>query len=108
MAAINLDEAIAARQEEVDNYDFNIANYEGLLQQLSSQEWPDHLLKYKGRNNGDVVAGAQYLTLEDAITVSRLNMRDDVQRRLMAEKLERDRAALVLQVMKARKAAQDA
>lgn len=107
MAVINLDEAIAARQEEVDNYDFNIANYEGLINELPS-DWPERLLKYKGRNNGDVVANIQDLTLEDAILVSRLNMREDVARRLMAEKLERDRAALVLQVMNARKASQDA
>lgn len=107
MAVINLDEAIAARQEEVDNYDFNIANYEGLINELPS-DWPAHLLKYKGRNNGDVVANIQDLTLEDAILVSRLNMREDVARRLMAEKLERDRAALVLQVMQDRKAAQNA
>lgn len=102
--AINLDEAIAAREDEVANYDFNIANFEGLIEKLPS-DVPEKLKKYLGKNNGDVIADGT-LTEEEALTVSRANFRRDIERRMMLEKLERDRSNAVLEVMLARKAQQ--
>jgi len=91
----NLDtiaENIVHREREVYQYDLNIENYEALLLALPSEDWPEHLVQYKGLS-------ADKIPDEYDETCNLLNYRDRVRGLLKTEKQELAKAESVLNVL---------
>ena len=86
---------IAAREAELYSYDVNIASYTGQLATLNKQlpqEWPAHLIQYKGAPNEHMFKLAS--TQQEAHVVSMLNHRDRIELLLFTEQAERAKTEL--------------
>lgn len=90
---------LQARQNEVAQYDANIAMYQAILENLPT-EWPEHLLQYRGAKNEHEVAGQIY-DLDDLVLLSQLLYADTCHKAIRTEMLERTKAAAILAVMEA-------
>ena len=80
------------REREVFSYDINITNYEALLSSLPQQDWPEHLVQYKGLT-------ADKIPDEYDDICNQLNYRDRIWGLLKTERAERDKSQRVLDVL---------
>ncbi len=85
-------ENIVHREREVYHYDLNIENYEALLQTLPTDEWPEHLVQYRGKS-------ADQIPDEFDELCNQLNYRDRVRGLLKTERQELAKAEAVLNVL---------
>lgn len=83
---------IVHRDREVFAYDMNITNYEALLAALPQEEWPEHLVQYKGLT-------ADKIPDEYDDICNQLNYRDRIRGLLKTERAERDKSQRVLDVL---------
>jgi hypothetical protein len=90
---------IEMRRNEVNQYDSNIVMYTSLIASLPS-EWPEHLQQYKGRTDQQQIA-SEISDLEDVALISQLLFREQCERLLRSEMLERTKAASILAVLEA-------
>ena len=89
---------IELRQQEVAQYDANIALYQTILAGLPT-EWPAHLERFKGRRDHQ-----QAVTECDEVDVellSKLLYMEQVVNSIRAEQLERTKAAAILAALEA-------
>jgi len=90
----NTFDPIAARQQEVDQYQANIALYTGIAATLPS-EWPESLLKFKGsKKKHDDIAKVE--SLADVELLADLWAHDDAQAAIRTETLEMRKAQAIL------------
>jgi hypothetical protein len=89
-----LAEAIVAREQEVFQYDLNIANYTAMLDLLPKGPWPSDLELYR-------IATPDNYPSESVQQISDLVWRDRLTFLLRTENIERNRANHVLTVLKA-------
>jgi hypothetical protein len=85
---------IKARQDEIAQYEQNIALYSSMASNLPS-EWPAHLEKYKGAKNKHE-AIAEIEDLADVELVSDLWAHDDAKAAVRTETLEKRKAEAIL------------
>jgi len=89
---------LESRRQEVAQYDANIAMYQTIIDTLPS-DWPDRLAGFKGRkDHQQAVTEAQP---EDVELLAQLLFREQCHASLLAEKLERTKAAAILAVLEA-------
>lgn len=85
----DLMDAIAGREHELASYDANIESYTEQIAAMNGvlpNEWPEELVKFKGRSNEQVFLIG--LTGEQADVVSQLNHRERLKMLLFTEKAE--------------------
>lgn len=82
--------AIQQREEEVFGYQFNIGNFERMLAKLP----PDWTCEARDMQKRERV------TDDEALEVGRHLLRDDLRARLIAERVQLQTAALVLEVLR--------
>jgi hypothetical protein len=85
------------REEEVAQYDANIALYEAIVAGLPS-EWPARLATFKGRT--DHQQAVTECDETDVELLSQLLYRQQCENAIRAEKLERTKAATILAALK--------
>ena len=90
---------IAIRRDEVAQYDRNIALYETIVASLPN-EWPDHLSKFKGRTDHQAAA-SELEDVNDVELLAQLLYREQCEKAIRAEKLERTKAAAILAALQA-------
>ena len=90
---------ITLRENEVAQYDANIALYQAIYANLP-KEWPARLEQYKGRKDHQQ-AVAEVDDLDDVELLSQLLYMEQVRASIRAEKLERTKAAAILAALKA-------
>jgi hypothetical protein len=90
---------IAARREEVAQYDANIAMYTAIFAGLP-HEWPPHLEQYRGAKNQQETID-QLEDLDDVVLLSRLWYADECHKAIRTETLERTKAAAILAALEA-------
>lgn len=83
---------IVLRDREVFAYDMNITNYEALLAGLPQDDWPEHLVQYKGLT-------ADRIPDEFDDICNNLNYRDHIRGLLKTERAERAKSQQVLDVL---------
>lgn len=91
-------EIIEARENEVADYDRNIALYEIILAGLPTA-WPAHLEAFKGRT--DQHQAITECAPADVDTLAQLLYRQQVENTIRSERLERTKAAAILAALKA-------
>ena len=79
---------VVARERELYQYDLNINNYEIMLAELPTGDWPEHLVQYKGKT-------ADQVPDEHDDEVGDLNYRDRLRGLLKTERAERKKSELV-------------
>jgi len=85
---------IKARQDEVAQYEANIATYTAIVANTPS-EWPAHLVAHKGaKNKHEVIATIE--DLDDVILLSDLWANDDARAAIRTETLEKRKAEAIL------------
>lgn len=97
---LDMTEIIAARRNEVMQYDNNIAMYEAILATLPT-EWPEHLIEYRGVTD-EHAAVAKLENLEDVTLLAQLLYADRCRASIRSEMLERTKAASILAVLEAK------
>lgn len=80
------------RELELYSYDINIENYEEMLAGMTTAEWPEDLLQYRGK-------GADQIPDEVEAVVNELNYRDRIRALLKTEKAERDKSLKVYETL---------
>lgn len=90
-------DAVASRQNEVNQYDSAIAMFQQVAAILPS-EWPARLESFKGRSDRHS-AIAEIESLEDVELVSQLWAHDDAQAAIRANMVERAKAQAFLNAM---------
>jgi hypothetical protein len=85
---------VVARQEEVAQYEANIALYTNIANALPS-EWPAHLAHLKGAKNKHE-AIAEIENLDDVALVSDLWAHDDAQAAIRSETVELHKSKAIL------------
>lgn len=87
-----LAEAAVIREQEIFQYDVNIANYEAMLSAMTQNDWPENLVQYRNSTPDQipdeldqVVADYQY--------------RDRLRYLLKTEKIERNKSFKVYEAM---------
>jgi hypothetical protein len=90
-------EQITIREAEVAQYDSNIATYEAIIAGLPS-DWPKRLEQFKGRT--DQHQAVTECDAADVELLSQLLYREQCERAVRAEKMERTKAAAILAVLK--------
>jgi hypothetical protein len=90
---------IAARREEVAQYDANIAMYTAIFAGLP-HDWPAHLEQYRGAKNQQATVD-QLEDLEDVVLLSQLWYADECHKAIRTETLERTKAAAILAALEA-------
>ena len=90
---------IKAREEEVAQYDANIALYKSIYADLP-KEWPARLEGFKGRKDHQE-AVAEVDDLDDVELLAKLLYMEQVKAAIRAETLERTKAAAILAALKA-------
>ena len=90
---------ITLRENEVAQYDANIALYQTILATLPT-DWPARLEQYKGRKDHQQ-AVAEVDDLDDVELLAKLLYMEQVKASIRAEKLERTKAAAILAALKA-------
>jgi hypothetical protein len=89
---------IKARQEEVAQYDANIAMYLAIAQQLPDK-WPAELEQYRNPKNQHKAIDA--VPADKVEQIAQLWYADDVQHAIRTETLERTKAAAILAALEA-------
>jgi hypothetical protein len=85
---------IKSRQDEIAQYEANIATYTAIVASTPS-EWPAHLLPHKGaKNKHEVIASIE--NLDDVLLLSDLWVHADAQAALRTETLEKRKAEAIL------------
>ena len=87
---------IESRKAEMESYQMNIDNYTLLLKKLPSN-WPEHLLKYKGKSIEQIVITA--VEGEDIEHISDLVFRDKIAISLRQEMLQHRIASQLCDVL---------
>lgn len=90
---------IAIRREEVAQYDRNISLYQTIIATLPS-EWPEHLAHFKGRTDHQAAA-AEVENADDVELLAQLLYRQQCEKSVRAERLERTKAAAILAALEA-------
>jgi lipopolysaccharide export LptBFGC system permease protein LptF len=85
-------EAVVGREQEIYHYDLNITNYEAMLLSLPQDDWPENLVQYQ-RSTLDQVPD------EHDQTVSDYQYRDRIKVLLKTERLERNKAFRIYEVL---------
>jgi hypothetical protein len=85
---------IKARQDEIAQYEQNIATYTAIAASTPS-EWPDHLVAHKGATNKHEVI-AQIEDLADVELLSDLWTNADAKAAIRTETLEKRKAEAIL------------
>ena len=90
---------IAARQDEIAQYEANIATYSSIAANTPS-EWPAHLVAHKGaKNKHEVIATIE--DLDDVVLLSDLWTHDEAQAAIRTEMLEKRKAEAILAFLEA-------
>jgi len=85
---------IKSRQDEIAQYEQNIATYTAIAAATPS-EWPAHLLNYKGsKNKHEVIASIE--DLADVELLSDLWAHEDAKAAIRTETLEKRKAEAIL------------
>jgi hypothetical protein len=90
---------IAARRDEVAQYDTNIAMYTAIAATLPT-EWPDHLAHFRGTTDKHKAA-VEVTDLDDVTLLSQLWYGDECRAAVRAETVERTKAAAILAALEA-------
>lgn len=85
------------RQQEVAQYEANIAMYKTIIQSLPS-EWPEHLLQYRNTDNKHKTS-AEISDLDDVALVSQLWYADECKAAIRSETVEMTKAKAILAVL---------
>ena len=91
--------AIELREQEVAQYEANIAMYTAILAGLPS-EWPEHLVKYRNVQNKHEAA-AEVEDLDDVTLLSQLWYADQCHASIRSETVEKTKAAAILAALQA-------
>jgi hypothetical protein len=85
---------IKSRQDEIAQYEANIATYSAIAASTPS-EWPAHLLTHKNaKNKHEVIASIE--NLDDVLLLSDLWVNADAQAAIRTETLEKRKAEAIL------------
>ena len=88
---------LEARQNEVAQYEANVALYETILASLPS-EWPAHLEQYRGsKDEHNEIAKVE--NLDDVELLGQLWYADRVKKAIRTETLEKIKAKAILQAL---------
>lgn len=94
----DLADQIVARTHEVYQYDSNITNYEAMLATLPTDEWPERLAAFRGKNEHEAAFACPS---EDIDLLAQYQLRDRIANLIKSEKVERAKAAAILAVVDA-------
>jgi hypothetical protein len=83
-----------ARQQEIAQYEQNVAMYQNILATLPS-EWPEHLLPHRGTKNQHEVAGA-IDDLQDVALLAQLWYADECRNAIRSEMVEMTKAKAIM------------
>lgn len=86
------------REKEVYNYQVNIDNYTVMLTGLPTTDWPENLAQYRNTLTENLPWD---LSDDDINTVTQLQYRDRLRTLVRTEKVEQNKARLVLESLKA-------
>lgn len=100
MTPEQINEAIAFRQTEINNYQINIDNYNVMIEMLP-KVCPEHLKQFVEQ---DIKALVDALPFEDIQLLSDFKFRKQLEQALITEKLEQRKSQLVLQALTMRNA----
>ena len=90
----NLAQAIEMREQEVYQYQTNINNYTAMLASCIQDPWPQRLLPYRGMGRDQL---AQAISDDDDLDLaSQLAFRDELRFRIRSEKMECNKAKMML------------
>ena len=90
----NLAMAIEMRENEVYQYQTNINNYTAMLAACIQDPWPQRLLPYRGMGRDQL---AQSIADDDDLDLaSQLAFRDELRLRIRSEKMECNKAKMML------------
>lgn len=90
----NLAMAIEMREQEVYQYQTNINNYTAMLAACITDPWPQRLLPYRGMGRDQL---AQAIADDDDLDLaSQLAFRDELRFRIRSEKMECNKAKMML------------
>jgi hypothetical protein len=90
----NLAMAIEMRENEVYQYQTNINNYTAMLAACIQDPWPQRLLPYRGMGRDQL---AQSIADDDDLDLaSQLAFRDELKFRIRSEKMECNKARMML------------
>lgn len=90
--------AIELREQEVAQYEANIAMYESILAGLP-KEWPAHLLQYRDVTDKHKTA-SEISNLDDVSLLSQLWYADDCYKAIRSETVEKTKAQAILAALK--------
>lgn len=90
--------AIELREQEVAQYEANIAMYESILAGLP-KEWPAHLLQYRDATDKHKTA-SEISNLDDVSLLSQLWYADDCYKAIRSETVEKTKAQAILAALK--------
>jgi hypothetical protein len=86
--------ALEVRQNEIAQYEANIATYTAIAANTPS-EWPAHLVAHKGaKNKHEVIASIE--DLDDVLLLSDLWTNEDAKAAIRTETLEKRKAEAIL------------
>lgn len=90
----NLAMAIDMRENEVYQYEININNYTAMLASCITDQWPAHLIPYRGMGRDQL---AQAIESDDDLDLaSQLAFRDELKLRIRSEKMECNKSKMML------------
>lgn len=90
----NLAMAIEMRENEVYQYQTNINNYSAMFAACIQDPWPERLLPYRGMGRDQL---AQSISDDDDLDLaSQLAFRDELRLRIRSEKMECNKAKMML------------
>lgn len=94
-----LAQSIASREQEIYHYQVNINNFQAMLDGMTNlpAEWPENLLTYRTWDRDRLIATLDDATLE---LVTGLLFRDQIRMRIRTERIEQQKAKLVLASLK--------
>lgn len=92
----DLADQIVHRTYEVYQYDLNITNYEAMLANLPTDEWPTNIAHLQGM---PAHAAAAQCDPEYVDVLSQYQLRDHVATTIKSERVERAKAAATLEVV---------
>lgn len=90
----NLAQSIEMREQEVYQYQTNINNYTAMLASCIQDPWPQHLMQYRGLGRDQLAATIE--DDDDLELASQLAFRDELKFRIRSEKMECNKAKMML------------
>lgn len=90
--------AIELREQEVAQYEANIAMYQSIIAGLP-KEWPAHLLQYRDATDKHKAA-SEISNLDDVSLLSQLWYADDCYKAIRSETVEKTKAQAILTALK--------